>query len=242
MVEAQAMANRAYRCATTLTYCCTLFLAGNCLNIIGPAGPLMAKQTQTSVTMIGNIFTGEGVGATLGNLFISPLLDRAAGHSVICSLCLVLVFAIGLVPHCTSFQQVVLLYVVVGGCLGGLTATSNTMVSWVMRGHNVGPYVNLVNACFGAGASSAPLLFVLVEHSMGNGLAAFSAIAAFAVVPAFGAWLVESPVAPPKLPRTESEEDPLNGLGKGRGSSKVRRGGWEGGWKAGQCSSADGGA
>jgi len=171
--------------------------------------------------MIGNIFTGEGIGATFGNLLISPLLERAGGHSVISAICLVLLIAIGLVPSCVTFQQVVLLYVVVGSCLGMLNATANTMISWVLRGRNVGPYVNLVNACFGAGASSAPILFVLIERSVGNGLAAFSAIAAFSAVPAFGAWLVESPPPPPKVIRSESEEHPLHGLGETRGNSKV---------------------
>lgn len=137
----EAEASWSYRGATMLTYCCALFLAGNCLNILGPAGPLVAKQTHTSVTMIGNIFTGEGVGATLGNIIITPLLERVRGHSVICSICCVLLIAVGLVPSCSSFKQVVMLYVVVGGCLGMLTATANTMVSWVLRGRNVGPYV-----------------------------------------------------------------------------------------------------
>ena len=62
----------------------------------------------------------------------------------------------------------------------------------------VGPWVNLINASFGLGASSAPLLFVAIEHSVGNGLVAFSVIGALAAVPGLAASLLASPNAPPQ--------------------------------------------
>ncbi|KAL1514953.1 hypothetical protein AB1Y20_004029 [Prymnesium parvum] len=215
-----------YKSATTFTYCMALFLAGNCLNIVGPAGPMLARNTQTSITMIGSIFTGEGVGATIGNLLIGPLLDRTHGHTVLAVICMVLLVVVGGVPSCSSFHQVILLYVVVGGCLGLVQATAITMVTWTQQGGNVGPWVNLLNSCFGLGASSAPLLFVLVERHIGNGLAAFSAIAAFATLPALGACLIKSPqpLTQPKghsLGEEKQPSSPLKGVGEGRGISSV---------------------
>lgn len=222
-------ADRAYKFGATLTYCLVTFACGNCLNIVGPAGPTLAKNTHVSITMIGNIFTGEGIGATVGNMLIGPILDRAQGHTVITVVCLVLLIVVGGVPSCSTFHQVVLLYVVVGCCLGLVQGTAMSMATWMHKGSNVGPWVNLINTCFGLGASSAPLLFVLVERHVGNGLAAFSAIAAFAMLPACGACLMESPqpMKPTKLTAPPDDDDdvqpfsPLRGQGEGRGKSTV---------------------
>ena len=89
----------------------------------------------------------------------------------------------------------------------------------------VGPWVNLINASFGLGASSAPLLFVAIEHRIGNGLAAFPAIGALAAIPAIASALLRSPQAPPpKLVPQPSERGPatpLKGLGSTHGSSTI---------------------
>jgi hypothetical protein len=85
--------------------------------------------------------------------------------------------------------------------------------------------VNLINASFGLGASSAPLLFVAVEHHVGNGLVAFSAIGALAAVPALSATVLRSPLPPPaKLQPQPSERapaTPLKGLGSSHGGSTI---------------------
>ena len=121
-------------------------------------------------------------------------------------------------------SQVVGLYVVVGCCLGLINAMSNTLITWVQAGRNVGPWVNLVNASFGLGASGAPLLFVAVEKRVGNGLAVFSAIAAIAAIPAVAASILPSPSAPPPKSAAAPEDEstkPLKGLGTGHGTSTL---------------------
>ena len=106
----------------------------------------------------------------------------------------------------------------------------------------VGPWVNLINASFGLGASSAPLLFVAIEHSVGNGLVAFSVIGALAAVPGLAASLLASPNAPPQKmddvalapvkagaagglsacnPRSEERATPSRGLGSSHGGSTI---------------------
>ena len=42
----------------------------------------------------------------------------------------------------------------------------NTLITWVHAGYTVGPWVNLINASYGLGASSAALLFVLVTSTL----------------------------------------------------------------------------
>merc|ERR1740130_2156536 len=118
------------------------------------------------------------------------VLDRHTGHDVICVLSLLMFAVVGLVPACESISQVLALYFLVGACMGMMSMTANMLVTWVQHGHNVGPWVNLVNSCFGIGASGAPLLFMLVERRLGNGLASFTAIGIFAFLPACTAWLL----------------------------------------------------
>jgi len=220
------MYSTTYRRLATFSYCLALFLGGLCVNIIGPAGPLLTRSLHASGGMIGNIFTAEGAGNTLGSSMLGALLQRYSGHTVVGTLCFVLFFAVGLIPACTSLVQVVGLYVIIGGCLGLNNGAANTLVTWVHKGHNVGPWVNLINSSMGLGASSAPLLFVVVERRFGNGLAAFSAIGAFATVPALVATFLPSPAPPPpKLLQHDGNEDsahhPLRGLGMGHGTSSV---------------------
>ena len=144
--------------------------------------------------MIGNIFTGEGIGATFGNLLISPLLERTGGHTVISAICHVLLVVIGLVPSCSSFQQVVLLYVIVGSCLGMLNVTVPTR--WPRGCCVAATSARTSTSSTPALASApAPLRCCLCSWSGESGTGsppAFFAIAAFSGVPAFGAWLVES--------------------------------------------------
>ena len=199
-----------YRSLATAVYCSALFLGGCCVNIVGPAGPTLSHTLHASVTMIGNVFAAEGAGNTIGSSLVAPLLERYSGHSILSCLCLILFFVVGLVPSCTSFLHVVGLYVIVGCCLGLLNGSAQTLVTWLHTGHNVGPWVNLINASFGLGASCAPLVFVAAERRMGNGLVAFSVIGAFASVPALAASLLQSPQQPHAAPRSElhqAEED-----------------------------------
>ena len=149
------------------------------------------------------------------------MLDRYSGHSILATNCLLLFLIVGIIPSCWSIHQVIILYMVAGVCLGLNNGLANTLITWLHAGRNVGPWVNLINACFGLGASSAPLLFVSIEHSIGNGLVAFSVIASLAAVPGLAASLLQAPSRPAKVHAAPSEgerEAPSQGLG----SSHVR--------------------
>ena len=190
--------------------------------------PTLTASLHSSVAMIGNIFAAEGMGNTVGSSLIGALLSRFSGHTLIRALSLVLFLLIGLIPSCGHILQVVLLYGAIGGCLGLLGGASNTLITWVHSGRNVGPWISLVNASFGLGASAAPLLFVAIERHVGNGLAAFSAIGAFAAVPALGASLLASPPPPERSKQSSLEvlqnggqQSPSGRSVQGRGSSAV---------------------
>jgi len=205
---------KGFHLLATACYCMALFLGGLSVNILGPGGPTLAREMSSSLTMIGSIFSAEGVGNLMGSSLVAAMLERHGVNSVVLCVCMVLFVAVGLVPSCTMLVQVIALYVCVGICLGLLNGMTNTAITWLHHGRNVGPWINILNACFGAGASCAPLLFVAVERHIGNGLAAWSAISAFAALPALLAWLLESPRQPPKAPPS-AEESPEESTGRG---------------------------
>merc|ERR1719310_2200762 len=163
------------------------------INILGPAGPTLASNMHTSVHMVGSILTAEGAGGVAASMLVPALLKRYHGHRVLFALALFEFFCLGAIPSCSSITQMSLIYFWIGSCVGLTTCLSNTLLTWVQAGRNVGPWVNMVNSSFGLGSISAPLLFVMVERYVGNGLASYSAIACFAAVTALAAWILQSP-------------------------------------------------
>ena len=185
-----------HRRLATALYCCVQFVNGLSVNVIGPATPFLTKALHTSVAHVGNILTAEGAAVICASLLISVLLARLPGHAVMSALCFGIFGCLWFVPSCESVSAVSALYFGVGAFLGLMSGMSNAMVSWVHAGRNVGPWINLINAFFGLGASAAPLLFAHL-HADGSELRAFSAIACFAAGTAAFAALLRSPAPPP---------------------------------------------
>ena len=209
---------RCYQWLTVMLYCCIQFLNGSCVNIVGPAGKTLASSLHTTQTGVGSILSAEGAGNLTAALLISVVLRRFAGHAILRTLLLCLFCCLALLPSCSSIGQASLLYFGVGCCLGLGSGAANTLVTWVQTGRNVGPWVNLINACFGLGSSSAPLLFVAVERRSGNGMASFSVIGCLAAATALAASLLRSPSPPPLKPAAEAS--PCR-LGNARGASTL---------------------
>ena len=176
-------APRDRRLACTLLYCLVVLVQGCCVNILGPAGPTITAAMGASLESMGMVMTAEGAGAIVGAALISILFQRYnnCGHSIIRRVEPVLIACLLGLLACSKLTHVAALYFVIGGCLGCLSGVANTLVSWAQIGRNVGPWVNLVNASFGVGSSGAPLLFVLVQHRLGDGMVAFAVIASLAL-------------------------------------------------------------
>ncbi len=210
----------------TLSYCMMLFLSGSCINLIGPAGPTLARNLGSGITLVGTLFTAEGFGCLLGNSLLSVVLRRWSGHSVIVAVFGALFVVVGLVPTCSSTGQVVGLFFLIGAGFGLASSAANTLVAWAQPGRNVGPWVNLVNASYGLGASTSPLLFVYVERRMGNGLAAFSVLGMLVLVPILCVLVLQSPLPPPPTKEADEcaehelgdESRPLRAVGTARGA------------------------
>ena len=210
-------------------YCCVQFLNGICVNIVGPAGKTLESRLHTAHG-VGSILSAEGAGNLTAALLIGVVLGRFAGHAILRTLLLCLACCMVGVALCSSIGSARILYFGVGCCLGLGSGTANTLVTWVYSGRNVGPWVNLINACFGLGSSSAPLLFVAMAHvhsaataeggTQHGGMHSFSAIGCFAAAAALAASLLHSPPPPPPKPAAEAAASPRR-LGKPRGGSTL---------------------
>lgn len=188
-----------HRPSATVVYCMVLLLTGLSVNILGPVGPALMHQLSSSTTSVGAVFSAEGLGNFIGSAVAGSVLHRHSAHRVISCACAVIFVGVGAVPSCSALSHVMLLYLLVGAAAGIVNAAANTMVCWVWRGSSgrLGAVLNLVNACFPLGGSTAPLLVLLSEHRLGNPLVAFLGIAVFSALPCAGAAVLETPSAPP---------------------------------------------
>ena len=213
-----------HRRLATALYCCVQLVNGLSVNIIGPTAPFLTKALHTTVAHVGNILAAEGAAVICASLLIAVVLARLPGHAVMSVACVIVFCCLWSVPSCESVSAVSALYFGVGGCLGLMSGMSSAMVSWVHTGRNVGPWVNLINAFFGLGATSAPLLFTHLHGADGGELRAFSAIACFAAGTAAFAALLRSPAAAPPAKPSEAPPRATAARGKSRGGGGAARG------------------
>ena len=186
----------ASRLACTLLYCSIVFVQGCCVNILGPAGMTISQKMGANLESMGSVMSAEGAGAICGAAFIVILFNKFSGHGIIIRVGLLLVCALLAIELCSSISHMVMVYCVIGGCLGCMSGVACTLVSWVQAGRNVGPWVNLVNSAFGVSSSAAPLFFVFVERVTGDGMHCYRSFAALALANVCLAWLLPSPRAP----------------------------------------------
>mmetsp|Transcript_42976 Transcript_42976/g.134791 ORF Transcript_42976/g.134791 Transcript_42976/m.134791 type:complete len:408 (+) Transcript_42976:82-1305(+) len=204
-----------YAALCTALYCACVGLQGAGVNVVGPAGPSLASKLRTDVSSVGSILSAEGAGAAAGALLIPLLLGRLPGHIVLCVLSASIGVSLCGVWLCGSVGEVTILYFAVGGLLGSFSGCANTLLAWLHAGRNLGPWVNLVNACFGLGSGGVPLLFVAAERRLGDGLRVFPALGLAAAGVALSAACLPSP------PRPKDAKGGGGGGGGGRGRTWV---------------------
>lgn len=186
------------RLACTGLYCSILFVQGSCVNIIGPASPMLAARLHASLEDVGSVLAAEGAGAIIGAAVLAHLLERYPGHIIIGMTSTILCACLCAIAFLsTTIAQVAVLYLCVGASLGCLSGVSNTLITWAQTGRNVGPWVNLVNASFGCGSSGVPLFFFSVERATGDGMLAFASIGVLAAANSICSAMLRSPSQPP---------------------------------------------
>ena len=218
--EVPVRSSNPHRLAATALYCCVLFVQGNCVNILGPAGPTLTASLHASLESVGNVLSAEGAGGMVGASLIAYMLERHSGHAIICRAGLLLSAVLCSTLLCSGIAHVALAYFLVGVCLSLCSGVSNTLVSWVQSGRNVGPWVCMVNASFGLGSSSAPIFFLQIVRRTGNGMLAFASLGVIAALFALAAALLPSPKPPPAAEEA-LHASPLRMIGSAKGGSTL---------------------
>ena len=184
-----------------LVYYAAFLVLGFALSALGPTLPNLADQTNSSLSQISIIFTGNALGYILGSLFGGWLYDRRRGHPVLTftliSLCLLL-FAL---PLAASLFQLVMILTLVGFGMGILDVGGNTLIVWLFR-RDVGPYMNALHLAFGIGALLCPILVDRVVIITG-GIRWFYWILALLTIPVI-LWFTRLPS--PLPPAAEEEK------------------------------------
>jgi MFS transporter, FHS family, Na+ dependent glucose transporter 1 len=140
----------------TSTYFISVTSFGAVSAAFGPVLPDLALQVQTSLGMIGLLFTFRGLGFFLGSLLGGRVYDRLPGHPVLAAAMLLQAVAFALVPLIDDFWLLMFIMVFMGMGGGLLLVGSNTLVVWV-HPDNVSPWMNAVSVFSCAGGFLAPI-------------------------------------------------------------------------------------
>jgi len=159
----------------------------------GPVLPDIALQMQTSLGMIGLLFSFRGLGFFLSSLLGGRIYDRFPGHPVLAGAMLLHAATFALVPLIDDFWLLMLNMVFMGMAGGLLLVGSNTLVVWV-HPENVSPWMNAVSVFSGAGGFLSPL-FIAGSLFLTDDLRwAFWSLALLMVVGAGYTLSISSPV------------------------------------------------
>lgn len=183
-----------YRSAETLSptvgYYLALLALGLATAVLGPTLPALARQTQSDLGEIGFVFLTCSLGYMLGSLQAGRWYDRRPGHGVLAAALLVLAVTLALIPVMRRLWLLTVVLLVVGVAQGAVDVGGNTLLAWVHR-DRVGPWLNGLHFCFGAGTLLAPLIVALTASSDGSITWAYWVLATLALPGAI--WLIRLP-------------------------------------------------
>ncbi len=151
----------------TAAYFITLAFLGMIAAALGPALPGLAEHTRTQLSEVSFLLSAFALGQLAGYLAGGQLLDRVAGHPVMGIAVFCAAVALFLVPLIPLLWVLSLVMFLLGACSGMLDIGCNTLLMWV-HGHNVGPYINAMHFCFGAGAFFAPMIIAELTERSGD--------------------------------------------------------------------------
>ena len=129
--------------------------------VLGPTLPALAEQTHTPLGHMGWLFLAGAIGYPLGTTLGGRIFDRVRGPPVLGMAQLVTAVLIVLVPLSPWFWLLLGVLACKGFADGLVNTGANTLLVWT-HGEKVGPYMNGLHFCFGAGAFLAPMLVAQV--------------------------------------------------------------------------------
>jgi FHS family Na+ dependent glucose MFS transporter 1 len=186
-------ASRAHWIAQTAGYFGTFIVLGLVASILGPTLPALAERLQTSTQGISLLFSVRSFGYLLGSLQSGVLYDRLRGHPILASATIVIALLMALVPFTGVLAVMIAIFLLVGIAEGMIDVGGNTLLVWAHHGE-VGPYMNGLHFCFGAGAFLAPLIVAQLVTFDSPSLWSYWILAALAAPLGLALFWVPSPV------------------------------------------------
>lgn len=142
---------------TTAAYYASFIAMGVAMAALGPTLPGLAKNTQSTLGMIGILFTARSLGSLLVSGLSGRVYDRMPGHYVMGLMILIMAGLMALTPFVPILWILTLILFVSGAAQGLLNIGSNTLLVW-LHGDSVGPFMNGLHLFFGLGTVIAPVV------------------------------------------------------------------------------------
>jgi FHS family Na+ dependent glucose MFS transporter 1 len=189
----------------TTGYYVTFVALGLAGAALGPTLPGLAEHTQTQLSEISLLFTGNALGYLFGSFLGGRLYDRGPGHPVMAAALIVLAAMLGLVPLISLLWPLFAAFLILGMAQGTVDVGGNTLLVWVHR-DKVGPFMNGLHFFFGLGAFLSPIIIAQTVSMTEDIIWAYWALAAL-MLPVV-VWLL-------RLPSPLSQEASQNGPAMG---------------------------
>jgi FHS family Na+ dependent glucose MFS transporter 1 len=180
--------------AQTIGYYAAFVILGLTGASLGPTLPGLAEHTGTHVRQISYLFTARSLGYLIGSFFGGRLYDRVAGHPLMAGVLAVAAVMMALAPVIPLLWLLAAVLLIVGVAEGALDVGGNTLLVWVHR-RRVGPYMNGLHFCFGAGAFLSPIIVAQAVLFSGDITWAYWILAALTIPAAI--WLIRLPSPTP---------------------------------------------
>jgi MFS transporter, FHS family, Na+ dependent glucose transporter 1 len=180
--------------ARTVAYYLALGMLGLSMATLGPALPVLAGNTQSSLSQISFLFTARSLGKLAGAFQGGRLYDRLPGHRLMASMLVVMAAMAFLIPVIPELWWLIAVLLVLGAAEGALDVGGNTLLVWV-HGSRVGPYMNGLHFVWGVGAFLSPILIAQALLYSGDISWAYWALGILMVPVAIHLWRLPDPGA-----------------------------------------------
>lgn len=180
---------------------------GLMLSALGATLPDLAKQTRSSLSEIGILFTVRSLGSLCGNFGVGRVYDRYAAHPFFAGMLILMSLMLLLTPVMPYLWLLVGVFFLLGIAESGVNVGGNTLIVWV-HGAKVGPFMNALHFFFGVGSFLSPIILAEAARSSGDLKLGYWILAAL-MIPA-AVWLYRLP-SPPAPSHEETNGTPFNG-------------------------------
>ncbi len=181
---------RGLRIAQTIGYSGTFLVFGMGVAALGPALPVLSRNTGSSLSQVSLVFATVAAGYLLGVLAGGRLFALVPGHRVLGGVLALMAGMAALIPVASNVWLLGALFLLFGLAQGIVEVGTNTLLLWVQTGRTV-PFVNALHFFFGLGALVAPAGIALAM-SKAESLAWFFWPFALLVLPV-ATWLLVLP-------------------------------------------------